>query len=64
MSLTVTELDISNFDTRKVTNMGSMFRLSGNLDTIYVGENWTTENAATDNMFKNCKAKGVTLKPN
>lgn len=58
--LTITTLDISNFDTRKVTNMYSMFMYASNLTTIYVGENWTTENAQTYQMFTNCGTSTVT----
>ena len=58
--LTITTLDISNFDTRRVTNMYSMFMYSSNLTTIYVGVNWTTDNAQTYQMFTNCGTSTVT----
>ena len=58
--LTITTLDISNFDTRNVTNMYSMFMYASNLTTIYVGVNWTTENAETYQMFTNCGTSTVT----
>ena len=48
----LTTLDLSNFDTRKVTNMDWMFGSCYNLKTIYVGENWSTKSVtSSDRMF-------------
>ena len=55
-------LDISSFDTSKVTVVSpklstiinGMFEDCKNLKTVYVGNNWTTENISfSDEMFKN-----------
>ena len=45
------ELNLCSFDTNKVTTMNLMFTETTNLTNIYVGPNWTTENATTTNMF-------------
>lgn len=51
----VTSLDLSRFDTRKVTNMAYMFSSCGDLETIYVGYGWSTENVAySGDMFYYC----------
>ena len=55
-------INFDNFDTSKATNMNSMFRLCKNLEAIYVGSNWTTENATTEYLFLTCKTNKVTLK--
>ena len=47
----LTKLILCNFNTSKVTNMDEMFQRTSNLKSIYVGPNWTTENATTDDMF-------------
>ncbi|MCR5412346.1 MAG: BspA family leucine-rich repeat surface protein [Patescibacteria group bacterium] len=39
----LTGLDLSTFDTRKVTNMDNMFSNDFQLTTITVGPNFTTE---------------------
>ena len=51
------ELDLSNFDTHKVTNMRSMFWACQNITTIYVSDTWNTDNV-TDGwaMFYNCRS--------
>ena len=56
-------LDISNFDTHNVTRMLQMFYGSVNLTTIYVGLDWTDENADTTDMFLNCGTDHVCLIP-
>ena len=38
-----TSLDLSSFNTSQVKNMYSMFANSSNLQTIYVGDGWSTE---------------------
>ena len=57
----LTSLDLSNFNTSKVTNMSSMFEGPGlfidtKLTTIYVDSNkWSTKNVTnSDGMFNNC----------
>ncbi|MBR5053829.1 MAG: BspA family leucine-rich repeat surface protein [Bacteroidaceae bacterium] len=51
----LTSLDLSSFNTAKVTNMNWMFFNCCYLETIYVGDDWSTA-AVTDseNMFTYC----------
>ena len=51
----LTSLDVSHFNTSKVTNMRYMFAGGLNLQTIYVGNDWSTA-AVTESsdMFTNC----------
>ena len=52
-SLTV--LDLTDFDTHKVTNMESMFNNCSSLKTIYVGTEWNTDSvASSEDMFYGC----------
>ena len=60
----LTKLVLCSFDTSKVTNMNEMFRYTSKLDIIYVGPNWTTENAITTNMFSNSGVSSVTQSDN
>ena len=51
----LTSLDLSHFNTSKVTDMWAMFYHSNNLRTVYVGNGWST--AAVTNsaiMFSDC----------
>ena len=57
-----TSLDLSSFDTSNVTNMTWMFSDASNLQTIYVGPNWSTAGTDTYLMFNNCGTDHVTLK--
>ena len=51
----LTELDLSGFNTAKVENMFAMFADCQNLTTIYAGTGWTTANVTEgNNMFINC----------
>ena len=51
----LTSLDLSNFNTEKVKDMSYMFDGCGNLKTIYVGNQWTTNNVEyTEYMFDGC----------
>ncbi|MBR4729938.1 MAG: BspA family leucine-rich repeat surface protein [Prevotella sp.] len=51
----LTVLDLSSFSTAKVKTMNVMFSECWNLETIYVGEGWTSENVTESNyMFRNC----------
>ena len=51
----MTKLDISSFDTSKVTNTEYMFAIDDNLQTIYVSDKWTTESVTnSDKMFSGC----------
>ena len=43
----LTELDLSNFNTASVTDMSFMFNNCQNLETIYVGDGWTTASTHT-----------------
>ena len=53
------ELDLSSFDTRKVTDMGAMFGKCEKLNTIYIGEYWSTSQANTENMFFNINSANI-----
>ncbi len=62
----LTSLDLSGFDTKNVTSMSSMFNECSNLKTIYVGDNWTTDNVIYSyDMFDRCYklygGKGTTI---
>jgi bacterial surface protein 26-residue repeat len=48
-------LDLSHFDTGKVQKMGYMFSYCSSLVTIYVSDQWTTDNVVSSgNMFTSC----------
>ena len=48
-------LDLTNFNTSKVTNMYSMFNNCPNLNIVYVGDGWTTDNVFNSSyMFYGC----------
>ncbi len=53
------ELDLSSFDTRDVTDMRAMFANCSSLETIYIGENWSTSQANTDNMYFNISSSNI-----
>ena len=65
----LTSLDVSHFNTAKVTDMRYMFAGGLNLQTIYVGNDWSTA-AVTESsdMFTNCYnlvgGKGTTYDAN
>ena len=68
-SKTVTELDLSGFDTKKVTNMNYMFNCCPSIRTIYVSDSWNTDRVTnSNNMFMDCKNLignyGTTYDPN
>lgn len=52
----LTTLDLSSFNTGNATQMTGMFQDCSNLVTIYVGDNWSYEQAATGGnlMFNGC----------
>ena len=51
----LTYLDLSSFNTSAVTNMNSMFYNCTKLETIIVGDGWSTENVTTSEyMFRFC----------
>ena len=51
----LTTLDLSSFDTRKVTDMSDMFYDCNALTTIYVSDTWSTTNVtSSSNMFSKC----------
>ncbi len=51
----LTELDLSSFDTSSVRYMYRMFYNCSKLETIYVGEGWTTDAVTTSSsMFNGC----------
>ncbi len=64
----LTSLDVSNFNTAKVTDMQSMFSYCENLKTIYVGNDWNTNKVEdSKEMFANCPklagGKGTKFNP-
>ena len=59
----ISTLDLSNFDTSKVTSMDYMFQNDTKLNTIYVGSKWIiNNNTSTTNMFNGCGTSNVTVK--
>ncbi len=55
LGMPIESLDLSNFDTSKVNDCSFMFYICTNLQNIYVGENWSMENATVhNNMFTSC----------
>ena len=56
----LTTLNLRNFDTRNVTDMIGMFRDTPMLSTIYVGGNWSTSQANTQDIFTGCGTNHVT----
>ena len=51
----LTSLDLSSFNTSKVASMIGMFYYCSNLQTIYVGNGWSTAAVTNStNMFTNC----------
>ena len=54
-SRSLTSLDLSNFNTSSVTKMSGMFLECNSLETIYVGDGWSTD-AVTQSadMFTDC----------
>ena len=54
---TLDTLDLSKFDTKSVMRMDNMFKECLKLTTIYVGDDWNTENVEnSEDMFLNCLA--------
>ena len=53
-------LNLCSFDTRNVNNMKAMMSETFNLKKLYVGPNWTTENADITHMFYNSSVSSVT----
>ena len=65
----LTSLDVSHFNTSKVTDMRYMFAGGLNLQTIYVGNDWSTAAVTlSSDMFTNCYnlvgGKGTTYDAN
>ena len=51
----LTSLDLSGFNTSKVTNMNQLFYPCSSLKTIYVGSGWSTEAVTEGNyIFNGC----------
>ena len=56
LSTNLITLDVSNFDTSKVTNMHGMFEGCNNLKTIYANDNFDTTNVTeSGDMFYGCR---------
>ena len=58
--INLTTLNLCSFDTSNVINMNSMFGANPKLEVVYVGDNWTTENADTTNIFAGSGVSEVT----
>lgn len=58
----LSELDVSGFDTSNVTDMRFMFYYDTELTNVWVGEKWSTENAKVEDMFSGCSISGMTIK--
>jgi surface protein len=53
--MSLTNLDLTGFNTSNVTNMGNMFNYCSGLVKIYVGDGWNVDNVGdTFNMFYGC----------
>ncbi|MDD6002852.1 MAG: bacterial Ig-like domain-containing protein [Bacteroidales bacterium] len=51
----LTSLDLSGFDTQNVTSMSSMFRYCRKLQTIFIGDNWSTDAVeVSQDLFTDC----------
>ena len=51
----LTSLDLSSFNTANVTDMGYMFDFCRNLETVYVGDEWSTAGVTNSSgMFSDC----------
>ena len=58
----LTSLDLSNFDTSKITNFDFMFKDCSKLTEITVSNKWVVgTSASTDSMFNNCGTDHVTV---
>ena len=60
----IEKLNLCSFNTLNTTQMGAMFQNATKLKSIYVGSNWTTENASTTNMFTSSGVSEVTQSDN
>ena len=56
----LTNLNLCSFNTSKVTDMVGMFSNTPALTSVYVGNDWNTSNAITDNMFEQSNISSVT----
>ena len=56
----LTELDLSGFNTANVTHMANMFAGSSSLKTIYVGDDWSTANVVAEQYQQNGQFNGCT----
>lgn len=54
-------LDLSSFDTKKVTDMIGMFGYDTKLIKIYIGANWNTDNFTDSSIFGTCTATLVPI---
>ncbi len=53
--ISLTNLDLNSFNTENVTDMSSIFSGCQKLKTIYVGDDWTTDNVTfSEKMFNEC----------
>ena len=52
----IKSLDLSKFDTSKVTDISSMFKNSMNLETIYLSSSFNTKNVKDmSSLFQGCE---------
>ena len=59
-SSSLTNLNLSSFDTSSTIQTISMFQDYTNLNTIYVGDKWDTNGAVAIDMFSGCGTQSVT----
>ena len=57
MCQSITSLDLSNWDTQKVTAMDYLFQYCQKLKTIYVSNKWNNDKVNSDDgMFQGCSS--------
>jgi surface protein len=55
--LNIESLHLTNWNTASLTDTSGMFQYDGNLVSIYVGDDWTSENIrSSSNMFGGCSS--------
>ena len=60
MCSSITEIDITKWNTSKATSMREMFCYTTMLDIVKVGDGWDTSKANTNDMFAGSKINEVT----
>lgn len=52
----ITEINVSNFDSSKVTHLGAMFRKCSSLKSLDLSNFITSQNPKTNNIFEGCSS--------